>query len=520
MTAYLDLLLRGVGLASQAGAIGGAFFIVLVLRPARAAELGTVLARSLKLATVSAVGVVVAQCLALVVQLESLADERGWPVREFLGTTYFSASALRVVGGTGLVAGCRMIGRGHRGSGAWVLLASSVALAAGSAGMSHASGRLDHRPVLLALDALHQLGAAVWVGGLAHLTVAAFHRGESCWSSNVLRRFSRTALGAVVTLVLAGIGLSLYYVDGLHALLGTGYGAMILTKGVILAGLLGFGRANLFAIRRLEAGSEVSLVRVRRFVETELGLGLLALFVAASLTSLPPGVDVIAERATVTEIGARLAPRWPVLISPKIEELPVPGRDTPRTAEDRAWSEYNHHIAGLFVLAMGFLATVQRLQCARWARHWPLIFLGLAGFLFMRNDPEAWPRGSGFFFESLKDPVVLQHRVFVLLIVAFGVFEWLIRLGRFRAKGYALIFPLLCAVSGGLLLAHTHSADDLKEQLLIELSHIPLGLLATFVAWTRWLELRLPSPDDRLPGRLWALGLTLVGALLLLYRET
>src|SRR2546426_2181127 len=213
MTAYLDLLLRGVGLASQAGAIGGAFFIVLVLRPARAAELGTVLARSLKLATVSAVGVVVAQCLALVVQLESLADERGWPVREFLGTTYFSASALRVVGGTGLVAGCRMIGRGHRGSGAWVLLASSVALAAGSAGMSHASGRLDHRPVLLALDALHQLGAAVWVGGLAHLTVAAFHRGESCWSSNVLRRFSRTALGAVVTLVLAGIGLSLYYVD-------------------------------------------------------------------------------------------------------------------------------------------------------------------------------------------------------------------------------------------------------------------------------------------------------------------
>ena len=128
--------------------------------------------------------------------------------------------------------------------------------------------------------------------------------------------------------------------------------------------------------------------------------------------------------------------------------------------------------------------------------------------------------GALGFWESLTDPVVVQHRVFVLLIVAFGVFEWLVRIRHFRSKGYALIFPLLCAASGGLLLAHTHSADDLKEQVLIELSHISLGLMATLVAWARWLELRLSSPDDRLPGRLWAVGLTLVGVLLLLYRET
>jgi len=520
VTAYLDLLLRAVGLVCQAGAIGGAFFIALVLRPSLTADLRAVIGRSLWLTVGSGIGLTAAQCAAVVLELESLASGRGWPGQEFLRTTYFSASAVRIIACAGLVAGCRMMARGRTVSGAWIALTSSIAIAAGSAGISHAMGRLDHRPLLLALDTLHQLAASVWIGGLAHLTVAAFHRGEPGWSSSVLRRFSRAALAAVVTLVVAGLALSVFYVDGLPALLGTGYGAMILTKGVILAGLLGFGQANLRAVRRYERQLGVPLVHIRRFVETELGLGIVGLLVAASLTSLPPAVDLVVERATIDEVGARLVPRWPVLTSPRIEELPVPGPDTARTAEDRAWSEYNHHVAGLFVLAMGVLATLQRLRWARWARHWPLIFLGLAGFLLMRNDPEAWPRGGLGFFESLTDPVVLQHRVFVLLIVAFGVFEWLVRLGRFRARGFALVFPLLCAVSGGLLLAHTHSADDLKEQVLIELSHIQLGLLATFVAWARWLELKLPSPADKLPGRLWALGFTLVGVVLLLYRET
>jgi putative copper resistance protein D len=95
----------------------------------------------------------------------------------------------------------------------------------------------------------------------------------------------------------------------------------------------------------------------------------------------------------------------------------------------------NHHVAGLFVLVMGLLATMQGLRWARWTRHWPVIFLGMAGFFFMRNDPEAWPRGALGFWESLSDPVVFQHRVFVLLIVAFGVFEWSVHLERLRTKG-------------------------------------------------------------------------------------
>jgi len=81
----------------------------------------------------------------------------------------------------------------------------------------------------------------------------------------------------------------------------------------------------------------------------------------------------------------------------------VPGEGVlpPRNAEDIAWSEYNHHWAGLFVLAIGLLALAERTGHAPWARHWPLLFIILAAFLFIRSDPEVWPLGDIGFFSIL-----------------------------------------------------------------------------------------------------------------------
>jgi putative copper resistance protein D len=110
--------------------------------------------------------------------------------------------------------------------------------------------------------------------------------------------------------------------------------------------------------------------------------------------------------------------------------------------------------------------------------------------------------------------------VFVVLVIAFGVFEWAIRTGRLRVPGLVLIFPLLCVVGGGLLLTHSHAGLNLKEEFLIEVTHVPLGLLAIVTGWGRWLELRLPAPAGRLPSRIWAWAFTLVGVVLLLYRES
>ena len=51
--------------------------------------------------------------------------------------------------------------------------------------------------------------------------------------------------------------------------------------------------------------------------------------------------------------------------------VPGSGALPPRNAYDLAWSEYNHHWAGLLVVLMGLAALAQRSGHAAWAKHWP-----------------------------------------------------------------------------------------------------------------------------------------------------
>ena len=142
------------------------------------------------------------------------------------------------------------------------------------------------------------------------------------------------------------------------------------------------------------------------------------------------------------------------------------------------------------MLAIGLLAVLGSTERAPWARHWPLLFFGLALFLLVRSDPENWPLGPRGFWESFVVAEVLQHRVFVLLVVAFGVFEWGVQTNRITSLGASLVFPAVCALGGALLLTHSHSLGNAKEELLVELSHIPLALFAIAAGWSRWLELQ------------------------------
>jgi putative copper export protein len=357
------------------------------------------------------------------------------------------------------------------------------------------------------------------VGGLFEAVAGAdtpSHTGED---REVVRRFSNLAFGAVVALVVAGIVLTWQYVGEWAGLVGTAYGVMVLSKAILLVVILALAGLNLRAVR---GAGEAGGVRLLRFVEVELGLGITVLFAAASLTSLPPAVDVTTDRATVAEVAGRFRPVPPRLTSPPVDELiakaePLMAPVTRREPIERAWSEYNHHWAGFFVLTMGLLAALERLG-VRGARHWPLVLLGLAGFLFLRNDPRAWPLGPAGFWESFLLPDVLQHRAFVVLIVAFAVFEWTVRTGRLDRRPWGYVFPLLCAFGGGLLLTHSHAMFNLKDEFLAEVTHAPLGILGAFAGWGRWLELRLPGAG-RGPGWLWTLCLIAVGLILVVYRE-
>src|SRR5262249_29169140 len=134
----------------------------------------------------------------------------------------------------------------------------------------------------------------------------------------------------------------------------------------------------------------------------------------------------------------------------------IPGQSyPPRRPEEIAFSEDNHQWSGVFVLLMGVFAALAGTGRASFARHWPLLFLGLFVFLFLRADDSYWPLGPLPFLSGFAVPDVAQHRAFTLLIVAFAVFEWRVQTGRARSAWMPLVFPLICAASGALLLTHS-----------------------------------------------------------------
>lgn len=533
MAGFVDVVLRGLILVLASVALGGVAWLRGVLRAEPDVKPDGPTALALRTVGAAAAGAAAAQTAITLVSLGALASAHGaWPAGEFLATTFALTATVRVVWALGVAAlAWRMASRAST-RGAWTALAvGTTGLVASSAVLSHAVARMEYRGVLLALDAAHQIAAALWVGGLAHLVLYAAwrHRNAAVLATlpdpaaaaaaPLVRRFSALAFRSMAALILAGGALAWLYVGDAAAFVGTAYGVMILSKVFLLIAALALAYANMRAVRH--AAGEPG-VRLFRFVEVELGLGITILFAAASLTSLPPAVDVTADRATVAEVAARFEPAPPRLTSPPIDELlraadPLMGRQVERKPVERAWSEYNHHWAGLFVVTMGVLAMVERLG-VRAARHWPLVFLGLATFLFVRNDPRAWPLGPAGFWESLVLPDVLQHRAFVLLVVAFGLFEWMVRTGRVAQRPWAYVFPLLCAIGGGLLLTHSHAMFNLKDEFLTEVTHAPLGILGAFAGWGRWLELRLPQAG-RWPAWTWRACFTAVGLLLLFYRE-
>jgi copper resistance protein D len=500
---FLDVLLRGLILSAQAVAVGGVCFVLLVLR-ASATRPGLdppALSRSLGLIAAAAAILALGQALALGVELFVLLHDAAWPLGAALGTLYVQVSAVRVAVGVALAA-CALVLRrrgeadGLRPGPQWVMVALALALVGAAPWTSHAAARLESRGVLLVL------------------------RRERPWPVPLLRRFSSLAMGSVAALVAGGVGLTLYYAPDRTALFGTAYGLMVLTKVTILTGLLVLGAFNARAIRGMGDGAGADQATLRRFVEVEVGLGLTVMFAAASLTSLPPAVDLTADRATFAEVATRFTPRMPTLRSPALADMPIDDPSAPRNDADRAWSEFNHHVAGILVLTMGLLAVLHATTRVRWARHWPLVFLGLAVFMIFRNDPGSWPLGPEGFWEGMLVATVLQHRIFVLLVIAFGIFEWMVRTGRMPSRRAALVFPLLCAVGGALLLTHSHASQNLKDEFLLEVTHAPLGVMAMLVGWTRWLELRLPTERQRVPGSVWAIGLALIGVLLIIYRES
>lgn len=544
---FLSIVLRGLEFVAQSVLLGSVAFSTLVVPPAGPGEapreLDALRADCRRVIQAAALSAVVAAAAATTVNAVVLATSLSVGFREVAGAGFVLAGGLQILCAATIGAlvsvrgGSSLPGRIAQG------VASALFLGAALAD-SHAVARLRDNGLLLLATGAHQLGAALWLGGLPCFWLGLRGASAGEFTRRIGARFSALAICGV-GLILAGAAVfAVLYIGSIDAVYGTAYGAMAATKGILLLGLLFLGLANFRAVRRFAADG-AAVRRVRHFVEAEMGVGLAVLMAAASITSMPPAVDLREDRATWAELAQRFTPVLPRLESPEHATLAIPalqarldeerssGQDAaqarafvpgsgalpPRNAQDIAWSEYNHHWAGLLVALMGLAALAQRGGRAPWAKHWPLLFLLLAAFLFLRADAEVWPMGEIGLVESLKEPEVAQHRLFVLLIVAFALFEWGVRTGRLRSPRLASVFPLLIALGGVLLLTHSHALGNVKEELLVDTTHLPIAVLGIAAGWARWLEIEAPTEAGSWAGWLWPACFVLIGLLLLGYRE-
>lgn len=505
MEDFIATLLRGLGLALQAWVIGGIVFAAAVARPLAPKDETR---RTLRLVCLGALALAAVRLAATVLLLTQLMRDMELGPTQVLGAG--AAGGWAAVLALGIAALCRARLGLRRPEALLVPAALLVAVAVTS---SHAWSRLEGRGPLLAAEFLHQWGAGMWIGGIPFLLAALARAQGSELRQAITQRFSRVAMTAVAALLAGAAVLMVRYLDSPAQLIGTDFGAMAMVKAAFLAVMLLMGLANLLAGRRL-ARSERLLMRLRRFAEVEIGIGIGVLFIAASLASQPLPSDQAGPILSPADIAQRYAPQWPRFLAP------VPGTaETGSRAEgDEAWSEMTHHWSGLVVLAMGVLGAVRRMPGGGWARHWPLLFLVIAGGIPVLSDPDSWPLGPYGFFGRPGDAEVVQHRVFSLLVAAFGLFEWRVQTGRATGRA-ALVFPLLCALGSTLLLVHGHQIGDTHERLLIHLSHMMIGVFGALAGWSRWLELRGEGWPRTLGGWAWPVCFILVGIVLLDYRE-
>jgi copper resistance protein D len=534
---FFSVLLRAGTLVFQSVLLGGVLFVLWIAKGSQEVpeeNLCRIQSSAWRMLRISAVGLAVVQLLYLYVNSAVLMTTVEIGFHGVIGANFFISGSV-VLTAALLIA---IISGSNKNIAKRAIAVLALVILGASVMTNHAASRLDGRPLLIALSCVHELATGFWIGGLPFLVLGLYRAKDSTTQWYVTERFSRMALICAGALVVSGAVMSVIYIGSWAAVIGTAYGVMVTAKATMLAAVLLLGGVNFLLIRN--TSKEDALPRLRRLIEAEVGIGITIILTAASLTSQPPAVDQIGETVTLSQIYQRLKPTVPRLTYKYVAEAAgdagksasgvVPNGQTqaynidgdPLTSQmirNSIGSESNHHWMGLVVLAMGLLALLARTGKTPWAEYWPLLLIGIAIFIFLQADTECWPVGWKSFGACWADPEVFQHRIAALVCVAFGFFEARVRKQRKENDRLALVFPIMVAVGGAVLLTHSHAITNVKENLLAELSHVSMGVLAVFAGWARWLELRLPEKNRAIPSWIWPVCFVLIGMALLNYRE-
>ncbi len=193
------------------------------------------------------------------------------------------------------------------------LLAGAGAAAAAAAvclipGVAGHAAQTAPRGLAVALDWLHVGSGALWLGGLAGLTVLWWSSAAAIRPSVLaftVPRFSAVALVSVLVLLGSGIWASVLHLPILSALWTTSYGKVILIKAGLLLLAMVFGAVNLLRTKpRLVARTAGAVNELRAAISVELVIVAGAVLAAALLSSLaPPSKFLGEEGSALAKVG-------------------------------------------------------------------------------------------------------------------------------------------------------------------------------------------------------------------------
>jgi uncharacterized membrane protein len=198
-----------------------------------------------------------------------------------------------------------------------------------------------------------------------------------------------------------------------------------------------------------------------------------------------------------------------------------------KQVSDKRESEFNHHLAGLFVVFAGVFILVEtwlsaRVPAIRYV--WPVCFLLSGFFLLMFSDTELWPFGPKAWLQGVvTNPGVIQHKTFAVLLLALGVIEFARARHLHTALWAAWVFPVVAIAGSILLLFHSHDAgmhgpDHMVTTARIQTQHRSYSLTGLGVGVTKGLA-EVRTRWQPLFTKLCAALMALLGILLMGYVE-
>jgi putative copper resistance protein D len=194
---------------------------------------------------------------------------------------------------------------------------------------------------------------------------------------------------------------------------------------------------------------------------------------------------------------------------------------------DKKESEFNHHLAGFFVILAGVFILAQGALTRRWSFlrfAWPSCFLFSGLFLLVFSDTELWPFGPQSWWYGLTHNLEdVQHKTFAVILLALGLLELQRARGVLKSAWAAWVFPVLAFCGSVMLLFHQHHSGmhgpgHMTVMAHIQTQHLSFAAAGFGIGVFKGLS-EAPTRWQLIFARLWSLLMILLGVLLMLYTE-